>query len=166
MHKGCTWFLVERLAAALALILSGCTGTLKMPINEYSHISVEATPFSSKFEVSYHLYDALPAPAQARNWTSKIKVDGLGTVYDSQHSGSPAAIRIEQGWERLWEDGSLGWGTIERMLTDTEPYAGTTPQPTSSKPQPKTKTKAAPRRSHLLPLAELPLFLFSRSPQW
>jgi hypothetical protein len=158
--------MIEQFTTALALILSGCTGTLKMPINEYSHISVEASPFSSEFEVSYQLYDALPAPAQARNWTSKIKVEGLGTVYTSEHSGSPAATRIEQGWERLWENGFPNWGTIEHMLTDSDPYAGTAPQPTSSKPQPKTKTKLAPRRSHVLTLAELPPFLFSRSPQW
>ena len=163
MLKDYTWRIAELLGAAL-LFLSGCTGTLKMPINEYSHVRFEATPLSNEFNVSYHLYDALPARTEAPDWTGKIKVDGLGTVYATEETGSPAAKRIEHGWESLWADGSPTWATIERMVMDNE--NGETAQHQSSTTKRKSKASRAPRRTHIMQLAELPLFLFSRAPQW
>ena len=165
MRKGHTWMIPELLGAALLLTLSGCTGSLKMPINEYSHVSVETTPFGgSEFLVSYHLYDELPYLAYDDSWKGKIKLDGLGTFYDTTAIGSPAAKRIESGWESLWEDGRPGWATIGRMITDEDAYGGAERKPKA----PKLKPEAieAQRRTDLLPLAELPIFLFSRQPKW
>jgi hypothetical protein len=161
MLKDYTWRIAGLLGAAL-LFLSGCTGTLKMPINEYSHVRVEATPLSNEFKVSYHLYDALPARTEAPDWTGKIKVDGLGTVYATEESGSPAAKRIEHGWESLWADGSPTWATIERLALDTDEVAQNKPTTSTRKP----KAIQVPRRTHIMQLAELPFFLFSRAPQW
>jgi hypothetical protein len=165
MLKGHRCKIAELLGAVLLLTLSGCTGTLKMPINAYSHIRLEATPLSNEFEVSYHLYDALPALADGGNWITKLKVDGLGTVYDSKETGSPAAKRLEDSWERLWVDGRPTWTTVERMVLDSED--GGVAQIQSSTTKRTSKTRHAPRRTtHIMQLAELPLFLFSRSPQW
>ena len=161
MLKDYTWRIAGLLGAAL-LFLSGCTGTLKMPINEYSHVRVEATPLSNEFNVSYHLYDALPTRTEAPDWNGKIKVDGLGTVYASEETGSPAAKRIEHGWESLWADGSPTWATIERLALDTDEVAQNEPTTSTRKP----KAIQVPRRTHIMQLAELPLFLFSRAPKW
>jgi hypothetical protein len=165
MRKGHTWMIPERLGAALLLTLAGCTGSLKVPVNEYSHVSVEATPFGgSEFMVSYHLYDELPYLAYNNSWKGKIKIDGLGTFYDTESIGSPAAKRLERGWESLWEDGRPGWATIERMITDTDFYGGTERKPKA--PKLKSEALEAQQRTDLLPLAELPLFPFSTPPKW
>jgi hypothetical protein len=105
--------------AALLITLSGCTGTLKMPINEYSHVSVEATPFKSKFAIAYHLYEALPYHTQDP-WQAKMQLDGLGTIYDSNQAISPAAKRLEDAWERLWVDGRPDWSAIVRMMREKD----------------------------------------------
>ena len=164
MLKDYRWISAASLGAALMLSLAGCTGTLKLPINAYSHVRLEASPLSNEFQVSYHLYDALPASAKAPHWSGKIKIDGLGTVYDSKETGSPAAKRLEDGWERLWVDGNPNWGTIERMVLDSQ--ADQAPAQRTTSARRRSQPSHAPPRSHVMQLDELPPLLFSSAPQW
>ncbi|MGJ8652315.1 MAG: hypothetical protein ACSHX8_03490 [Opitutaceae bacterium] len=89
-----------------------------MPINERSHLMFEATPLDQQFEVSYHFYESLPSRPFDPEWRTKIKMDVIGTVYDSDKNYSPAAQRIEKGWAILWEDESFGWKSVERLLLE------------------------------------------------
>lgn len=158
--------LINRISGAIGtiilLVLGGCTGSLKMPINEYSHVQAEATPLKSQFEVSYHLYEALPHLPQA-DWQAKIKFDVIGTVYDSDEIGSPAARRLEAGWERLWEDGRPDWATIERMITDETALLDTKREPKAAEMKSKAYT---PYLGTEAPMAGLHLFIFSSKPGW
>ena len=151
------------LGAALILTLSGCMGTLKMPINEYSHFNIEASPFGNEFLISYHLYDELPQHEYTEDWTGKIKVDILGTVYDSEEETSPAVARIDRAWQKISNVGPINWATVERLIAESN---ADTVDEQNSKPS-KIKPKAIePWQRTDLPIAEIPLFLFSSPPRW
>ena len=151
------------LGAALILALSGCTGTLKMPINEYSHFNVEASPLGNEFIISYHLYDELPQHAYTEDWTGNIKIDTLGTVYDSEKEFSPVVTRIDSVWQKVRRVGPISWDTIERLLVESNADSGDEMRSKPSKIKPKS-LEPWPRTD--LPIAEMPLFLFSSPPRW
>jgi hypothetical protein len=163
MRKACKLALYTLLGAALILTLSGCQGTLKMPINEYSHFNIEAA-FSSEIYVSYHLYDELPQHEYTEDWTGKVNIDKLGTVYDSEKEISPMVTRVDRAWQKVREIGPINWATVERVIAESnEDWY----QEEKSKPiKIKRKKALEPWQRSDLPVAEMPLFLFSSTPRW
>jgi hypothetical protein len=135
-----------------------------MPLNAYSHLQAEATPFKSQFKVSYHLYEALPQHTQ-EEWQAEIKFDIIGTVYASDQAGSAAAKRIEASWERLWEDGRPGWTTIERMITDQTALLEMEHE-SKTIVAIESKTDSIASRTELPLATGLQLFMFSSKPSW
>jgi hypothetical protein len=157
--------LYKLLSVALTLTLSGCMGTLKMPINEYSHFNIEASPFGGELQISYHLYDELPQHAYTEDWTGDIQIDSLGTVYDSEKEISPLVTRIDRAWEKVKKAGPINWATVERLIVESNAEAEAEAEK-ASKPS-KIKPKAIePWQRTGLPVAEIPLFLFSSPPGW
>jgi len=156
-------FVLVLLGVTIGVALTGCVGSIKMPINEYSHVSLEATPFETEFMLSYHLYETLPSAAFTDDWTGKIKFDLLGTVYDSEVSGSPAAKKIERGWESFWIDEQLSWTSVERFIHDETlidyDSTGEAPRSLSANPD-------AYNNKTNLPIAELPFFIFASPTNW
>jgi len=157
--------LIGTAGTMILLALSACTSRMNVPINDYSHISVETAPLDREFMVRYHLYGALPGvPVQdrSRRWSAEIKLDTLGTLYSTDESGSPAARRIEEGWEDLWLEGTPSWQTIQQIIAENDHKgdgAPRTPSPTGGSYQ-------LPRSDLYLPIAELPYFSFSTRPEW
>ncbi len=163
MRKRCRRSVVFLCGTVCLAVLSGCTGSMQMPINERSYVSVEAAPFGSEFRVSYHLFEVLPSDTFDDKWKTKVDFDLVGTVYDSEKSGSRGAKNIERGWETLWEDEHIGWGSVERLLTD-ETLADSSSSPKKAE---KRAEEARQRRTPNLPIAEMPpVFMFASPVSW
>jgi len=155
--------LVSVLCLPLCLfVFSGCTDSLKVPLNEYSHLNMEATPFDQEFRISYHLYEATPRNQYSDVWESKLKFKLIGTVYDSQKDYSPAARRIEQHWNYVWDDGFQEWSTLKELLMEGT-QNGEGPEARS---QHKELEAHHERRTPRLPIAELSTFMFATQPKW
>jgi hypothetical protein len=149
---------VHGLICCLVMLLVGCVGTVQVPLNERSHIELQANPLKEKFELSYNLYErshktTYTFDAKPKHW---IDIRGLGRLYSEDRSYSPAAKRIEKNLAKITENGNISSDRALSVLAEEVFY--TTP---SSKrtPQPRVETGKESFikrvRQTLLPLAQL-----------
>ena len=155
----------ECCALTVSLALLGCAGSLQIPINERSHLQFEANPLGQNFEVSYRRYEKSQDPAELwdRDWKHSIEIEGLGALYVSNRSGSPAGDKVERAIEKLWQEGRPTGSSVYNLVMEDVLYVDQ-PADAARARKPRQRT-ATPARSQL-PLAELPLFLFSSRPSW
>ena len=169
--------LLKIYSALLVLSLSGCAGSVKLPLNEQSHIQVAANPMGQNLQLTYNLYEKSHDefyqfdPRLAHS----IELKGLGALYVSNQKGSPAGERIEKTLAKLWEEGRPNGARIYDLVLEEVFYVE---QPASKKltntsqhqePAVKASVKksfAKRARATLPPIAELPMFLFSSRPAW
>jgi len=71
-------------------------------------------------QVSYHYYEVLVTDVYDGKWRAEVKLDHLGTLYDTKNHGSPLARNVELGWEKLWEEGAPTWAHVVRLMNDEE----------------------------------------------
>jgi hypothetical protein len=159
----CKKALLTLLVTVFILLLTGCMGTLKMPINEYSHFNIEAEPFGGEIMLSYHRYDKLPRKDFTKNWTSKIKINSIGTIYDSQTEHSPLVTRVDRAWQEVKHIDPTEWKSVERLLANS---SVDTVENERLEPTEDTRKSLEPWQQTDLPIAEIPLFLFSSTPRW
>lgn len=117
------------------ITLVGCAGTLKVPLSQASHIRLEAVPFEEHIGISYHRYEVLKNDVHDGKWSAEVEVEWVGVIYESDSDYSPAAQKLELGWEKLWEDGTPNWHTVVRLLEDKELEAAYREVQTDVKPK-------------------------------
>lgn len=113
-------FFVSAEGVAFCFVLLGCTGVVHVPLTPYSHIRFEAAPMDEQVTISYHRYEVVESTVYEPSWRTELKMDALGTLYDSREPYSPAARKLELGWEKLWLEGTPTWSTLVRLLNDAE----------------------------------------------
>lgn len=155
----------ECCALTVSLTLLGCAGSLQIPINERSHLQFDANPLGQNLEFSYRRYEKPQAPSKTwdRNWKHSIEIEGLGALYVSNQPGSPAGDKVERAIEKLWQEGRPTGSSVYNLVMEEVLYVD---QPASAAHARKTRQRAATPARSQLPLAELPLFLFSSRPSW
>ena len=156
-------------AACSALTLIGCAGSLKVPLNERSHVQFEANQVGKYLELSYKLYEKSHDPDYKFDPRVQhtVQIKGLGALYESHRAGSPAGDRIEKSVNKLWDDSHPTPTSVYNLVMEDVLYVEKPTDERKSKKKAQLKESAASRaRTTLLPLAELPVFLFSSRPGW
>jgi len=72
----------------------------------------------SRIELSYHRYEWIPSKDFEKEWSATLEIDVLGTLYESETHHSPAAEKIEFGWDKLWIEGRPSWHTVLQLIND------------------------------------------------
>ena len=112
------------LGALMLLLFSGCESVVKVPLNEHSHIHIQADPTDSDstFAISYHLYEDYRSEYRRlhpgspinirdqvdwRDWEADFSIDGLGTAYGKSDRRAQAIQKLGSAERRRWHP-SLG----------------------------------------------------------
>ena len=155
-------YVVFSLIACSTALIVGCVGTVQVPLNERSHLELQANPLKEKIELSYNFYERSHSTnysfdSKPRHW---IDIRGLGRLYSEDGSYSPAAKKIEDNLAKITENGHLSSDRILNVLAEEVFYANP-----DSKHSPRQQVKATNEsfmkriRQTLLPLAQLPQLL-------